>query len=111
MPTGAPNWEFPVWSRTRPAAAAASDFCSGLLNRLTGSRWGSQGAHTVSDIRRMVVWTPRGVHRILLLCDSREFAVRPCSVVDRGSISKRTAPHWQTSQTASRQTSPLSLRE
>ena len=44
--SGAPNWEFPVWSRTRPAAAAASDFCGGLLlvrrlNRLTGSRWGS----------------------------------------------------------------------
>jgi hypothetical protein len=38
--SGAPNWEFPVWSRTRPAAAAASDFCGGLLNRLTGSRWG-----------------------------------------------------------------------
>jgi hypothetical protein len=36
--SGAPKWKFPLWSRTRPAAAAASDFCGGLLNRLTGSR-------------------------------------------------------------------------
>jgi hypothetical protein len=48
-----------VWSRTRPAAAAAADFCGGLLNRLEGSRWGTAveavlhlsvlGARTVRD--------------------------------------------------------------
>jgi hypothetical protein len=40
------------WSRTRPAAAAASDFCGGLLNRLTrltGSRWGTSQASTVAS--------------------------------------------------------------
>jgi hypothetical protein len=42
--SGAPKWEFPFWSRTRPAAAAASDFCGGLLNRLTGSRWAAESA-------------------------------------------------------------------
>jgi hypothetical protein len=29
-----------LWSCARPAAAAAADFCGGLLNRLEGSRWG-----------------------------------------------------------------------
>jgi hypothetical protein len=38
--SGAPKWEFPFWSRTRrpAAAAAAPDFCGGLLNRLTHSQ-------------------------------------------------------------------------
>jgi hypothetical protein len=36
---GAPKHKFVLWSCARPAAAAAADFCGGLLNRLTGSRW------------------------------------------------------------------------
>jgi hypothetical protein len=32
-------------ARTRPAAAAAADFCGGLLNRLTGSRWAPPVVH------------------------------------------------------------------
>ena len=43
--SGTPKWEFPLWSRTRPAAAAASDFGGGLLNRLTGSRWAGADDH------------------------------------------------------------------
>jgi hypothetical protein len=30
-------------------------------------------------------WTTAVVHRILLLCDSRDLAVRPCSLVDRSA--------------------------
>jgi hypothetical protein len=42
-------------ARTRPAAAAAEDFCGGLLNRLTGSRWDhGGGVDRISPLQRIV---------------------------------------------------------
>jgi hypothetical protein len=42
-------------ARTRPAAAAAADFCGGLLNRLTGSLWDhGGGVDRISPLQRIV---------------------------------------------------------
>eukprot|EP01049_Picozoa_sp_SAG25_P009451 SAG25_NODE_938_length_4670_cov_1.689783_1_plen_108_part_10 len=57
--SGAPKWKFPLWSRTaepaRLLAAAASDFCGGLLNRLTGSRWAAKAGIAAGSRPRIAV--------------------------------------------------------
>jgi hypothetical protein len=41
-----------LWSCARPAAAAAADFCGGLLNRLAGSRWVWRLTGTLATVHR-----------------------------------------------------------